>query len=104
MGEFMTVRARTLAWLLLPMLMISACGDKQTAYPTEVRTNFVQACVAQAPSEQMCRCILGKVEKKWTLDAYIKLEKTLSEAPASAESLAAMDAFKTMAVACSTGE
>ena len=103
-SKFMTASAKTLAWLMLPMLLLSACGDKQTAYPNEVRTNFVQACMAQTPSEQMCSCILGKVEKKWPLDAYTKLEITLSEAPGSAESLAAVETFKDMAAECVEGK
>jgi len=103
-SKFMTASGKTLAWLMLPMLLLSACGDKQTAYPSEVRTNFIQACMAQTPSEQMCSCILGKIEKKWTLDAYIKLETTLSQAPTGQEALAAMGVFKSMATECAEGK
>jgi hypothetical protein len=99
----MPMNAKPLAFLLLPLAFLAACGDRKTEYPQEVRANFIGACMAQAPSEQMCGCILGKVEKKWTLDAYTKLESTLSEAPGSAESLAAVETFKGMAAECAEG-
>ncbi len=100
----MPMNIKTLAFLLLPLVVLSACGDKKTEYPQEVRTNFIGACMAQTPSEQMCGCILGKIEKKWSLDAYTKLENTLSEAPVSAESLATVEIFKTMAAECTEGK
>ena len=100
----MSLNLKLLAALLLPAALLSGCGDKQTEYPRDVRTNFISACMAQTPSEPLCTCMLGKIEKKWNLDAYTKLERTLSEAPTSAESVAAVETFKDMAAACSKGK
>ncbi len=100
----MPMNVKMLAFLLLPAALLTACGDKQTEYPQEVRTSFIQSCMTQNPSEPMCTCMLGKVEKKWSLDAYTKLERTLSEAPGSEDALTAMEAFKTMAAECTEGK
>jgi hypothetical protein len=100
----MSLTLKPLALLLLPAAILAACGDKPTEYPKDVRTNFIAACMAQTPSEPLCTCMLSKIEKKWSLDAYTKLETTLTVAPGSAEAVAAVESFKEMAAACSKGE
>ena len=94
---------KALMFLLLPMGLAAGCGEKLAAYPKDVRKNFVEACVAKGAPEQLCTCVLGKIEKKWTLAAYEKLENTLAVEPAGQTSLAALEVFKTMGAACRTG-
>lgn len=98
----------------LPLLFLSLClsvlptacggsgsssGNKGDAYPSDVRQNFLSSCEASASAnvsfdqaEQLCECLLGKIEAKYTIEQFIEAEQNIFAGRASGidlESLAA---------------
>lgn len=71
------------AALLLSVGALAGCGGDSDggddgAWPENVRSNFINACVAEDPAmEGYCGCMLEGLEEKYTIDEYIEVEREM---------------------------
>jgi hypothetical protein len=83
---------RTLTTTLAALaLALAACGDDDDngggdsskageKYPAEIRDNFISECDAQPNAPKaVCECALAKIEKKYSLDEFKKIDKAQRE-------------------------
>ncbi|MBL0145883.1 MAG: hypothetical protein IPP48_09080 [Chitinophagaceae bacterium] len=67
--------------LLFLALIISSCksSKKGDAYPSQVRTNFVNGCASKLPPEykKNCECMLQQIEKKYSISEYMLVEENI---------------------------
>lgn len=61
----------------LLLLAVSCGGKKNDDYPVQVRQNFLSACQRQGSTAKLCSCSLEKLEAKYSLAEYTKLEQAL---------------------------
>jgi|688.fasta_scaffold38552_3 hypothetical protein len=67
---------------------LAACGNStsgtvNTAYPAEVRNNFLASCTAAGSSQSTCECILTGLESNISLNDFVALELGGNEAIAA---------------------
>ena len=56
-----------------------ACGGGDRKYPAEVRSNFLNSCSSSGGSSSQCSCALEAIEKKYSLDDFVKLESRITQ-------------------------
>ncbi|MGH2854730.1 MAG: hypothetical protein ACRDLF_11150 [Solirubrobacteraceae bacterium] len=60
------------------MLLVAFAGCGHTAYPADVKSNFLASCEEQAPVEndppRECHCALGKIEGALSLQELKEAE------------------------------
>ena len=55
---------------------ISLFGCGKNDYPADVVMNFMNSCSPGA-GEEFCSCAIDKLQKKYTIDEYMKLESRI---------------------------
>lgn len=60
-------------------VVLAACGGStsetvNSAYPAEVRNNFLTSCTAAGSSQSTCECILSGIEASITFSDFVALE------------------------------
>ncbi|WP_143571006.1 hypothetical protein [Tessaracoccus sp. ZS01] len=87
MGKKLSVKAANALMIGAVLLLgLSACGGStpENDYPAEVRTNFLDACVAQpGATSSMCSKCLEAVEDEFSLGEFVELEAGLTAGTAS---------------------
>jgi len=62
----------------LALLALPSCGGgPPNPYPPEIVEAFVTACRTNAP-ESVCRCAIDRVQRRFSLDEYLALEKRIT--------------------------
>ena len=62
----------------LALLVLPSCGGgPPNPYPPEIVEAFVTACRTNAP-ESVCRCAIDRVQRRFSLDEYLALEKRIT--------------------------
>ena len=56
------------------VILTIGCGPKKHEYPADVTQNFMNSCQQNGSSQEMCSCLLEKIQKKYTLDEFIALD------------------------------
>jgi hypothetical protein len=63
-----------------PGTAVTASGKQ---FPAEVRKNFIAGCTSSGGSRSQCECALEKVEGRYTLAEYTRLELEANQDPSS---------------------
>ena len=72
----------------LVTVALAACGGStsetvNSAYPAEVRNNFLTSCTAAGSSRSTCECMLTELESNISLNDFVALELGGNEAIAA---------------------
>ena len=72
----------------LVVLVLAACSEttleaQSANYPSEVRTNFLEACTAAGSSQATCECMLQEIEANISFSEFTSLELRGDEAIAA---------------------
>lgn len=63
--------------LSLTFFLATSCGgngDNKKQYPAELTQNFMNACTLNGGEQEMCSCLLEKIQEKYTLEEYSAIE------------------------------
>jgi len=61
--------------ILAALTALGACGQQQAkTYPPQYELNFMRACQAQGPAENVCPCTWEKIEREIPPDAFAAFE------------------------------
>lgn len=64
---------------LLVLLLVAGCHQEPAdTYPPDVVQNFLRSCTRRA-DERTCRCALGRLERRVSLDEFHALEARIGK-------------------------
>jgi hypothetical protein len=61
--------------LVIVALALSACGQRQEAYPPGVEMNFRRACEARSTTPGLCDCVWEKIKAEVPPSDFLALEQ-----------------------------
>lgn len=71
----MTLR-RALACTALALAVAACTGG--AGYPEEARARFMQSCRIGGGTQEQCRCVLDKVQQRYTYEEFQALERDIA--------------------------
>ena len=80
-----------LVGLLLSLAVALACKADASGFPKEVRQNFMASCTGDGADKDQCGCIFKGIEETFTLEQFIGLDQSISNAAESPEVQAIID-------------
>lgn len=70
---------KNIKYILALVLIGSACGgggsDFSGDYPTEVKDNFIQACLAEGGGRETCECALGAITQRLEYPVFVRIDE-----------------------------
>jgi hypothetical protein len=72
-GKQLTYTLLSTATFFFPTLVPAEA--KTNAYPAEVVQNFMQECTEKSGKQQVCACVLDRIQDEYDLEQFSKLEQ-----------------------------
>ena len=60
---------------LAAMAPVASTSPDGFAYPRDVRNAFVKGCVDGGGSRASCKCVIKKIERRYTLRQFLRIAK-----------------------------
>ena len=65
---------KTIFIFLVSFLFFNCNTDKKNEYPSTVTQNFMNSCVTNGGNQEMCGCLLDKVQVKYSFEEFSSIE------------------------------